>query len=332
MQATDPFSPGLALPKEGGTERLRTRLREMKKELGPEVLTVMESLLDDQERSVESIRDAVSTRLMDVFKVDRDRGCFGLLYELNGSHLLTQVAARLRRYSSRADARDVLQEVFFNVYRYPHRFNSAREDAFRVWSAMIVRNTVLKHLRTLSRGGRKEVCFDDVPDQPSPNAASPLNGAIESESRDECMQVYLTYLQLYLQFYGMLSSREQLALKLVEVDNCSYREASANLGIKLENLKMVVFRARRKIHRSMKRVFEGRSHDCRPARDPRESSRVAASTRIDNTEVADQELSNSRNSRNPVSTGNGGAKSSQGKSSPAANLTETPNPPAGEGK
>ena len=31
---------------------------------------------------------------------------------------------RLRRYASKADPRDVLQEVFFNVYRYPHRFNS----------------------------------------------------------------------------------------------------------------------------------------------------------------------------------------------------------------
>jgi len=31
---------------------------------------------------------------------------------------------------------------------------------------------------------------------------------------------------------------------------------------------MVIFRARRKIHRSMRRVFEGLPPDCRPARDP----------------------------------------------------------------
>lgn len=310
MQATDPFSPGLALPKEGGVQRLRERLRLMKAELGSEELAHMEAILGETERSIESIRDAISTRLMEVFKVDRDRGCFGLLYELNGSHLLTQVASRLRRYSSRADARDVLQEVYFNVYRYPHRFNSAREDAFRVWSAMIVRNTVLKHLRTLSRGGRKEVCFDDVPDQPAPGTPSPLNGAIEAESRDECMQVYLTYLQLYLQFYGMLSNREQMALKLVEVDGCSYRDASAELGIKLENLKMVIFRARRKIHRSMKRVFEGRSHDCRPARDPRKVAEMAAAT--------------GGNSRNSVSLGNGEDMEDTG-------ILEHQAPPVGEG-
>ena len=58
------------------------------------------------------------------------------------------------------------------------------------------------------------------------------------------------------------------ALHLVEVEEQSYREAAADLGIKLENLKMVIFRARRKIHRSMRRVFEGLPPDCRPARDP----------------------------------------------------------------
>ncbi len=269
MQATDPYSPELSLHSEGGTVRLRQRLRDAKGEIGAPELALMEAILDEQERTTESIRDAVSTRLMEVFKGDRSRACFGLLYELNGSHLLTQVAGRLRRYASRADARDVLQEVFFNVYRYPHRFNSAREDAFRVWSAMIVRNTVLKHLRSLSRGGRTEVNFEDIPDQPAPGSPNPLTGAIEAESSGECAQVYLTYLQLYLKFYGMLSEREQLALRLVEVDECSYRDAAARLEIKLENLKMVIFRARRKIHRSMKRIFEGRSHDCRPARDPR---------------------------------------------------------------
>jgi transposase-like protein len=66
----------------------------------------------------------------------------------------------------------------------------------------------------------------------------------------------------------MLSDREQRAIQMVEVSGLSYREAARELGIKLENLKMVIFRARRKIHRSMRRVFDGLSPDLRPARDP----------------------------------------------------------------
>jgi RNA polymerase sigma factor (sigma-70 family) len=229
----------------------------------------MQAISNDAERTVEGVRDAVSTRLMEVFRQRTSRACFGLLYELNSQHLLMQVTSCLRRYGSRSDPRDVLQEVFFNVYRYPHRFNSEREDAFRVWSAMIVRNTVLKHLRSQGRGGHVEVPFEDLSDQPEERGVNPLGGVIERESNKECGRVYLTYLHLYLEFYAMLSSRERKAIHMVEVEERSYREAADRLGIKLENLKMVIFRARRKIHRSMRRVFDGLPPDCRPAREPR---------------------------------------------------------------
>jgi RNA polymerase sigma factor (sigma-70 family) len=229
----------------------------------------MLAILKDPRRDGEARRDAVSTRLMECFRLTRGRGCFGLLYELNSHHLLIQVAGRLRRYSSYADPRDVLQEVFFNVHRYPHRFNCEREDAFRVWSAMIVRNTVLKHLRSQSKGGRRIIPFEDLSDQPEARTTEPLHGVIEAESLAECSRVYLNYLHLYLRFYSMLSERERRALHMVEVANLSYRKAAWELGIKLENLKMVIFRSRRKIHRSMRRVFEGLPPDCRPARDPK---------------------------------------------------------------
>ena len=259
--------------------RLRERLGALGRDVPAREKKRMLALLEEPERSPESIRDAVSTRLMESFRERQSRAAFGLLYELNSQHLLAQVAGCLRRYGSKADPRDVLQEVFFNVYRYPHRFNSEREDAFRVWSAMIVRNTVLKHLRSQGRGGRMEVPFEDLSDQPEERSVSPLRGAIERESLEECGRVYLTYLHLYLRFYSMLSERERRAIHMVEVEEKSYRAAAAELGIKLENLKMVIFRARKKIHRSMRRVFEGLPPDCRPARDPaRMPARIADSS------------------------------------------------------
>jgi RNA polymerase sigma factor (sigma-70 family) len=269
MQATDPHNNGLTTAGAPSRDELLGRLAEIRSGVSEEEFARIEALLGDSARSADSLRDALSTRFMEQFRQNKSRTCFGLLYELNCHHLLVQVASRLRRYSSKADPRDVLQEVFFNVYRYPHRFNCEREDAFRVWSAMIVRNTVLKHLRSLGKGGRTEVPFEDLSDQPETGAANPLHGVIEDESRNECIRAYLTYLQLYLRFYSMLSEREQRALFLVEVEDHSYREAALDLGIKLENLKMVIFRARKKIHRSMRRVFDGLSPDCRPARDPK---------------------------------------------------------------
>ncbi len=228
----------------------------------------LDAALSNEALSSEELRDAVSTALMDGFRKHTGRGTFGLLYELNAAQLLVQVAGRLRRYSSKADAGDVLQEVFFNVYRYPHRFDAARDDAFRVWTAMIVRNTVLKHLRSRSTGGgnRREIPFEDLSDQPVAHGETPLSGVLQDEANLECSRAYVTYLQLYIEFYTMLSERERRALHLVEVDGVSYREAAASLGIKLENLKMVIFRARKKIHRAMRRVFDGLSPDCKPAR------------------------------------------------------------------
>lgn len=282
MQVTDPHPADPPLSVELLQGQLRGRILDVGSEIRAADLAAIQSVLDEGGRSAESVRDAVSTRLMEAFRQGAGRGAFGLLYELNSQHLLVQVASRLRRYASKADPRDVLQEVFFNIYRYPHRFNAEREDAFRVWSAMIVRNTVLKHLRALGRGGRTEVALEDLLGEPEIVSPSPLNTAVDRESKAECARVYFTYLHLYLRFYSMLSQRERRALQLVEVEERSYREAADELGIKLENLKMVIFRARRKIHRSMRRVFDGMSPDCRPAREPRPESgsgREAAGSR-----------------------------------------------------
>jgi RNA polymerase sigma factor (sigma-70 family) len=303
MQVSDPLLSGQPVSVEDLRTRLQRQLTELEAEIGPVDLATMLAIVADRERSAESIRDALSTRLMEAFRRMTGRGSFGLLYELNGQHLLVQVAGRLRRYASKADPRDVLQEVFFNIYRYPHRFNSEREDAFRVWSAMIVRNTVLKHLRSLGRGGRAEVPFEDLSEQPEVQDQGPLTGAIERESTSECQRVYLTYLHLYLRFYGMLSERERSALHMVEVEERSYRDAAQELGIKLENLKMVIFRARRKIHRSMRRVFDGMSPDCRPARTSR-----AAGVELDSDEIDGDDRSGDEEASDRASSSGSGAQ------------------------
>lgn len=250
------FGPGLA-----------SRLAEVERELAGEDLSGLLRVLGDRTRDGDSLRDGLSTQLMELYRVHQARSCFALLYELNRSQLLLQVAQRLRRYSSRSDPNDLLQEVFFNVYRYPTRFDSTRDDAFRVWTATIVRNTVLKHLRSLGKSGRVEVPFEDLSEHPETRSGEPLGGVIERESQGECRRVYLYHLYLYLEFFKQLSEREQRALELVEVQGVSYREAADDLQIRLENLKMVVFRARRKIYKAMRRVYDGLAPELRPARD-----------------------------------------------------------------
>ena len=267
---------------------LRGRLADLAGEVERADLVGLVEIVDDKGRSLDEVRSHLSTQLMEQFRRTCARGCFGLLYELNRTHLLGQVVQRLRRYQSRADANDLLQEVFFNIYRYPRRFDSSKPDAFRIWTTTIVRNTVLKQMRSLGRSGRAEVPFEDLSEHPEEGGQGPLGGAIERESEVACKRVYLVYLSLYFEFYKRLSNREQEALRLVEVEGVSYREAAEALGIKLENLKMVIFRARRKITRAMKRVFDGLPPELRPAREPkarRSAIAPAASGAMAGTEV-----------------------------------------------
>ena len=289
-------------------ERIAPKLEEVRREAGDAAVTPLFAILADDQRDAEARRDQLSTALMEIYRLHSSRAAFACLYELNATQLHQQVVSRLRRYRCRADALDVLQEVFFNVYRYPHRFNCERDDAFRVWTATIVRNTVLKHLRALSRSGRGEVGLDELSEPRDVSAAEPVRGVIEDESALECTRVYLNYLYLYLRFYRMLSEREQRAIQLVEVEGRSYRDAARALGIRLENLKMVIFRARRKIHRSMRRVFEGLPPDLRPARDPASARRTGASSAVEDDDGVDgmDELDEGSGDESMDEEGNGG--------------------------
>jgi RNA polymerase sigma factor (sigma-70 family) len=203
----------------------------------------------------EETRDYVNTRLMEAFKSSGDSSTFSLLYDLNCQGFLTAIQSRIRTYRGIVDACDVLQEVFFNIYRYPHRFDGEKPEAFRHWTNTIIRNTVLKHLRQSGRPVRFEFLGEELAERPDTRSDNPLRETVEHEDEGEVARAYLITLQMYVEAFEDLSGREQQALELVEVENLCYREAAATLRMKVENLKMVIFRARRKMYRSMRRRF-----------------------------------------------------------------------------
>ncbi|MBK8979270.1 MAG: sigma-70 family RNA polymerase sigma factor [Planctomycetes bacterium] len=238
--------------------------------------------LADEQRA-----DWVSTVLMDCYKRTGDRRAFALLHEINERSFLAAVKHQLHR-SGRIgiDPFDVLQEAFLNVFRYPHRFVADRADAFRNWGHRIVRNTLLKCLKGEGRRARITPLDEDVALRADPHQLGPLRQAADAESARVVDRAFLLWLNLYLVHFEALSAREKRALTLVEVDGVSYRDAAADLGIRLENLKMVVFRGRRKILRGMNQSLarlglaladQRRAGAARPARTPRPASRPATS-------------------------------------------------------
>jgi RNA polymerase sigma factor (sigma-70 family) len=198
-------------------------------------------------------RDWISTALMDCYKRSGDQQVFAAIYDLNRSSFLAAIRSKLRRTVSNVDPHDALQEVFLNIYRYPHRFLPDRADAFRNWGHRIVQNTVLKFLKREAKRTSRTVLQDEIDDRIDVKARSPERSVTEAESARLVDKAYLLYLTLYLAHFQRLSDRERRALTMVECEGISYRDTAATLGIRLENLKMVIFRGRRKILRGMTR-------------------------------------------------------------------------------
>jgi RNA polymerase sigma factor (sigma-70 family) len=239
---------------------LRTRLLELWERTGDPALQRLaegEPPRSGVSTATEQLRsDWLSTCLMETYKSTGDPAVFALLFELNRGAFMIAIQAQLRRSHHHVDAQDVLQEVFLNIYRYPHRFLSNEADAFRNWGHRIVRNTLLKFLKGQSRLSRFLDLDEEVLQPEDRHTRSPERVASEAESAATVNNAYFLYLNLYLLHFHKLSAKERRALTLVEVEGVSYKDAAADLGIRLENLKMVIFRGRRKIFRGMEQSLE----------------------------------------------------------------------------
>jgi RNA polymerase sigma-70 factor (ECF subfamily) len=148
-----------------------------------------------------------------------DRAAFATLYERTSSHLLAVV---LRINRDRAQAEDILQEVYVNVWRAASSFDAAQSQPL-TWLTSIARNRAIDSLRRVStqpqfrtlgpaaEGSDHE--DDDVYDTVASEAPGPLEllgRAADARSLAACMDK-LTALQrqsVALAFYQGLSHSE----------------------------------------------------------------------------------------------------------------------------
>jgi RNA polymerase sigma-70 factor (ECF subfamily) len=96
-----------------------------------------------------------------------DRAAFATLYERTSSHLFAVV---LRIHRDRAQAEDILQEVYVNVWRAASSFDAAQSQPL-TWLTSIARNRAIDSLR------RKHT-------QPQLRTAGPPADGAESEDDD----------------------------------------------------------------------------------------------------------------------------------------------------
>ena len=148
-----------------------------------------------------------------------DRAAFATLYERTSSHLLAVV---LRINRDRAQAEDILQEVYVNVWRAAASFDAAQSQPL-TWLTSIARNRAIDSLRRISTrpqlrtfapaaGGadrEDESVYDTVADE-APGPLDLLSRAGEARSLATCMEK-LSALQrqsVALAFYQGLSHAE----------------------------------------------------------------------------------------------------------------------------
>ncbi|MBM3973275.1 MAG: sigma-70 family RNA polymerase sigma factor [Planctomycetes bacterium] len=205
--------------------------------------------------------DWTSTSLMLAYQRTADPAVFALLYEHNRDTFLVAIQQGLRRTWLRVDPQDVLQEVFLNIYRYPHRFDGGKVDAFRNWGHRIVRNTLLRALKGQSRYARMLTIDEELQQSEDLHTRRPDRAASEAEDELALDHAYLLYLHVYLANFERLSPSERRVLTLVEVDGLPYRDVARALGVRPENLKMIVFRSRQRIYRGMARQFAQSERD-----------------------------------------------------------------------
>ncbi|MBL8748768.1 MAG: sigma-70 family RNA polymerase sigma factor [Planctomycetes bacterium] len=228
-----------------------------------------EQMLRTHGRSLESIPGflhevavgdaALATALMDLFRCTGDRDVFDCLVQWVAPAMFARVRSRLRSLGAGHDPHEVLQDTFVNIYRYPDRFCASRPGAFAAWSSTIIDNAIRRQLRNLKRSADVALRPGEVLQEQADQAVrEPSQEAQDHEEQEVTARAFATLLHGYLIAFATLSERERFVLEMVEVRRLRYCDIATLLAIRPEALKMVVFRARKRIFDRMETMLRGR--------------------------------------------------------------------------
>lgn len=197
----------------------------------------------------EGDRDAaLATSLMDCFRRTGDAEVFDCLVRWVGPQLHARIRSRLRGLGGMFDAHEILQDTLVNIYRYPDRFLASRAGAFAAWSSTIVDNAIRRQLRKKRQGVELSLRAPELLQEHADRGMR--DPSLAAQDHEECAattNAFTLLLQCYLHAFQSLSERERFVLQMVEVRQTRYAELATVLGIRAEAIKMVVFRARKRI-------------------------------------------------------------------------------------
>ena len=155
------------------------------------------------------------------------------------------------RLSNPSDAEDLLATATVSMLKYWHSFDP-KKGKFVQWASRIIFTTNCNILKKK----RPALVDNEILDV---NASSEPDPASHVESMEQVrlhFEAYVFLCALYESCFSILSERSQLALRLVEIERKSYREAADIMNVSLGNIKMIICRSRARIADEMAKRME----------------------------------------------------------------------------
>lgn len=205
----------------------------------------------------EELENRVGTLLMGLFRDERTGESFDALYHFARPAVLQWIRGLLHRGLAHLDPAELLQDTFVNVFRYPNAFREEHGGSFRVWVRTIAGNIVRR-----AGSSRSRLSFQELPEglqEPEDTGAGPVIRAEAEEQSRRLRGAWMLFLCHYARAWRELSPRDRRTLHLVEVEGLSYQEAGQILRVGRSNMKMIVFRSRKRIARRMRAAMAAAS-------------------------------------------------------------------------
>ena len=168
-----------------------------------------------------------------------DINAFAILVDRYKSLVFT---LSLKMLASREEAEEVSQDVFIKIYKSLSGFKT--ESKFSTWLYRITYNTCLDRLRTTKRTAYL-VAVEDFEAQEVTSLMNALD-TIEEKERKQMIQKCL----------DLLPAEDNFLLTLYYFQENSLKEISKIMGINENNVKIKLFRSRRKLAGILKTQLE----------------------------------------------------------------------------
>lgn len=165
-----------------------------------------------------------------------DSAAFEQLYRSTSARLF---GVCMRIIPHRAEAEDVLQEVFANVWRKATQFDPARASGV-TWLTMMARNKAIDHLRA-GRASRLSVPIENAEDvvETAPDAQAAAEAMIEGHRLDACM--------------GELEVPRRQLIRTAFFEGSTYEELAERSGTPLGTVKSWIRRSLIKLKACLER-------------------------------------------------------------------------------